>query len=255
MKILKQEMYELAGELRKIYQKKINNTHIWASIAYEAINVASANVEILSSSTFKVPSRSVSKTKEISRSKESLEEVLNAAADIDFNYSIFTFIVAQIEAFLSDLVRGVLRIDKRRLKIRVQGIDHTNKIDIAEIIDSNDIDEVLELIIKKELISIFYASPEKQFEYLEKVLNIKIDEKLFELFDKWKEYKATRDIIIHNSGIANEVYLKKSGNKAKWTEGEKVVIEQDYLNSLVAESKSLVGKICSAIQAKNKIKK
>ena len=249
---MKKELYELAGDLRGTYQKKINNTHIWASIAYEAINVASANTEILSSKTFKVPSRSASKTRSIWRTKETLEEILNSAADTDFNYSIFTFIVAQVEAFLSDLISGVLRIDKRRLKTKVPGIDHTNKIDISEIIDSDDIDDIIEQIIKKELVGIFYASPEKQFEYLEKVIGISIDDKLSDLASKWKEYKATRDIIIHNSGVANEVYVKKAGDHAKWKDSESIVVDQDYLNSLVADSKSFIGKICTAIQKKNK---
>jgi hypothetical protein len=249
---MKTKLYELAGDLRTAYQKKINNTHILASIAYEAINVASANTEIISSKKFNVPSRSASKTRSITRTKEKLEEILNSAADTDFNYSIFTFIVAQVEAFLSDLISGVLRIDKRRLKTRVSGIDHTNKLDISEVIDSESIDDVIDHIIKKELVGIFYASPEKQFEYLEKVIGISIDEKLSELIQKWKEYKAARDIIIHNSGVINELYLKKAGDQARWEQGDNLVVDQDYLNSLVAESKSLIGKICTAVQKKNK---
>jgi hypothetical protein len=252
MDTMKKELYELAGELRGVYQKKINDTHIWASIAYEAINVASANTEILSSKNFKVPSRNSSKMREISRSKESLEEILNSAADRDFNYSIFTFIVAQVEAFLSDLIAGVLRIDRRRIKTKVPGIDHTNKVDVSEIIDLDTMDEVVEKIIQKELMGVFYASPEKQFEYLEKILGIPIDEKTSELIDKWKEYKAARDIIIHSSGVVNQLYIKKSGEYSKWEVGDTISVSLEYLNGFVAESKSLIGKICSAIQKKNK---
>ena len=250
--IMNESLHQLAGTLRKTYHKKLNDTHIWASVAFEAINVASANTEFLSSETFRVPSRRFDRLKTISRSPERLEEILNEAADKDFNYSIFTFLVAQVEAFLVDLITGVLRIDIRRLKTKVAGVDHTTKIDVATVLELDDYASIIDAIIEKEIGNIFYASPAKQNEYLERVIGIEFTDRLQVLSKSWIEFKATRDLIVHNSGVCNELYLQKTTGFSRWNLGEPVVVDQDYLNSLVAESKSYIGKLCSSIQIQSK---
>jgi hypothetical protein len=249
---MKNEIYSLAGHLRTTYHRKINNTHIWTSIAHDAIAVASVDPSILSSGKFSVPSKSGKRVRTIKRTRSDLEAVLQTAESTDFYHLVHTYIVAQVEAFFSDLIAGVLRIDKRRLKTKVSGVDHISKIEITEVIDASDIDEIIEGIIEKELVGIFYASPVKQREYLEKAIGIKKDDRIEPLFGKWFEYKATRDIIVHNSGLVNDLYIKKAGSNAVWGVGDDVELDQKYLSALVADSKSLIGKICSSIQRKNK---
>jgi len=75
---------------------------------------------------------------------------------------------------------------------------------------------------------------------MEKVLSIKIDETLW---DNWFESKATRDLIVHNSGIINKIYLEKAGTVARGKSGEKIVIDKKYFESTCVLIKSLVGKI------------
>ena len=95
------------------------------------------------------------------------------------------------------------------------------------------------------MISLFYARPSAQFEYLEKVTSVVLDD---ELKDKWIENKATRDLIVHNSGLINKLYIKKSGNSARGKEGDRIVVDKQYLEASMANMKSLIGKICSQIQ-------
>jgi hypothetical protein len=103
------------------------------------------------------------------------------------------------------------------------------------------------------LSNIFYSSPEKQFEYLQRVVGIEVDERIEILFNKWKEYKATRDLIVHNHGIINEVYLFKADKNARGSIGDSVVITDEYIDTLVAESKSLIGSITTSLQRQNKV--
>ena len=161
--------------------------------------------------------------------------------------------VAQFEAFQSDLISRILKIDKRRLKIRINGIDHVNKIDVSNILDVDSYDVVIENIIQKELSNIFYASSSKQNEYLQKIIGIEFDDRLNELSEKWIEYKATRDLIVHNAGIVNKKYLNKVGDMARWRLDEQVIVDEKYLNGFIAESKSFIGKICTSVQKKNKV--
>jgi|GEM_PF-3409443 len=251
------EVYQLAGKLRATYQKKINNTYIWTSIAFSAIDEVSKNDDFLIKENFKVPSNrakvnTIKKNKNINRSKEELSKILTTALEEDFNYSILTYIVAQVEAFFNELTYGILKIDKRKLKTRIQGINHTMSINVDDIINATEIDDLIDDLINRELISIFYASPKKQLEYLKKVLDMPFDNKLENLFNHWIELKASRDIIVHSSGIINDIYLNKSGDYSRGKKGEKLIINTEYRNSLIANSKSLVGKLCSVLQQHNK---
>lgn len=250
---MKNELHKLAGALRNDYQKKINNTFIWSSLARDAIIDASKNNDFLEKEKVKVPTKQAGRTKTITRKKADLVNILDSAGRQDFNYSVHTYIVAQAEAFFSDLIKGVLKTDRRKLKIRVQGIEHTKKIDVDDVLDYASIDEAIDDIINRELVSIFYASPEKQFEYLQRVIGVQVDERLETLFNRWKEYKATRDIIVHNHGIINDTYLAKARDNARGRPGETISVTKDYLDTLVAEVKSLIGRICSSIQKQNKV--
>src|SRR3546814_7747594 len=74
----------------------------------------------------------------------------------------------------------------------------------------------------------------------------KLDEALSR---KWFEVKATRDIIVHNSGIANDTYLKKAGDLHRVGDGQQLPVDADYFADTLSSMKSLIGKISSKIQS------
>lgn len=55
------------------------------------------------------------------------------------------------------------------------------------------------------------------------------------------ECKATRDIIVHNAGIINKIYIEKTGSNARGIIGEEIVIDKLYFENLLVLSKSLIG--------------
>ena len=236
-----------AGELRAKYQKKINDTFIWASLALDALRQAATNHDFLDKEDFAVPSTRKGKT--IRRTKRDLVRIFKEAVANDFNYTVFTYLVAQTEAYLSDMICTVLKTDHRRLKTRIQGIDHVKKIDADEGLDAANLTELIEGLIEKEMVSLFYASPEKQFEYISKVLGAEIDT---DVINKWKEYKACRDLIVHNSGIINSVYISKVGAAARGVAGEQIKVDAKYLGRAIADMKAMIGRISTRIQKKNK---
>lgn len=153
--------------------------------------------------------------------------------------------MAQFEAFLFDIIKEILLDDIRKIKITVCGINFCKNIDINEVIDSSNKEEIINTIINKNLASLFYAAPKQQLEYLNKIAGIS---ELEELFNNWIEIKATRDLIIHNQGFVNQVYLEKSGNKARQVLNKKIPIDDVYFKQTLANIKSLIGKITSKIQ-------
>lgn len=248
---MKEELYTMAGNLRKKYQKKINDTCFWSSIARDAIIEASKNENFLNNETISIPTKK-NKVKVVKRKKNDLLEILSLAENKEFNFSIHIYIVAQVEAFLSDLIKEILKIDKRRLKTKVQGINHIKNLDVNIILDSSSLDDIINELIDFELNSVFYASPEKQLEYLQKVIGLTVNARIEELFNKWKEYKATRDIIVHNNGVINDTYLFKVHTHSRGNDGEEILVDKEYINLLIIDSKSLIGQITSSIQKENK---
>jgi hypothetical protein len=67
------------------------------------------------------------------------------------------------------------------------------------------------------------------------------------------EMKAARDLLIHNAGIVNKIYLDKAGVKARHAAGDKVVIDQPYFDECWDLAKKLVDGISAA--AKQRLSK
>ena len=90
-----------------------------------------------------------------------------------------------MESFFYDLLQGILLIDNRLIKIKTNKIKFIESMDVNYILDNNDYQTVIKKVIESNLISVFYASPDKQIEYIQKVFSIEFDEKLTQYFEKW----------------------------------------------------------------------
>ena len=71
-----------------------------------------------------------------------------------------------------------------------------------------------------------YKSPREFAEEFEKYTGIKLLEQ--PAFHKYIELKATRDVYIHNSGTANNIYLTKAGTLSRVRVGESLPITIQY---------------------------
>lgn len=71
-----------------------------------------------------------------------------------------------------------------------------------------------------------YKSVGEWFAYLERL----VSKCKFSDADLGKiaEAKATRDLLVHNAGIANKIYLQKAGQFARYKVGEEVGVDGDY---------------------------
>lgn len=237
------ELHKRVGELRNVLQRDLNNIYIWTSLSRNALDKARADEGFTLQKRFRVPS--TVKNKEIERTPEELRQIADRAVSKEIFFSVFVYAVAQVEAFVGDLLLELLRFDNRRLKTRIKGIDHTSKIDLSDLVDSSSREELIEDVIRKELTSIFYAAPSLQMEYFEAVTGVKLPN---DSVASWIEAKATRDIIVHNSGVANSTYLRKADTKARAKDGEELPMNEAYFSSALADMKSFVGKVSSAIQ-------
>ena len=92
-----------------------------------------------------------------------------------------------------------------------------------------------------------YASPAEYFKHLEEILSFTIDDdsKL-----KYIELKAARDLLVHNAGIINDVYILKVGDQARGARGELVRINKTYFNSVTVIAKKLIESIFKQLYTK-----
>ena len=129
--------------------------------------------------------------------------------------------VSIFESWFFDILRLILK-DKNRLNKK-------KKIDVSAIIECASIEEVVMKIVDVELNELKYQKPADWFDYLNKFVNITgpSEDEILEI----SEIKASRDIIVHNDGVCNEIYIGKSFTKSRGVIGTPLCFDHDYVFS------------------------
>lgn len=131
--------------------------------------------------------------------------------------------------YFENTISKILRTDFRKHPGRMSLENKTVAYSILEM--SEDIQDVKNHLIDVEVNNLMYKSAEDWISYLKK--NLKLDlnyvtEKLPEL----KEIICRRNIIVHNDGIVNNIYLSqvKENNIQK---GDKITVSREYINDAI----------------------
>lgn len=102
-------------------------------------------------------------------------------------------------------------------------------------------EELYENVIRDKLLQLMYASPADYFGYLKNALGIEL---IKDLMEDYIEIKATRDLLTHSQGYLNEIYVQKSGSKARVTDlQQRIPLPSDYFKLSIGIMKRLVGDI------------
>ena len=130
----------------------------------------------------------------------------------------FQQFVSTFEDFLFDLLRLWLAIHPASLSDK--------SLKFGTVLKAGDIATVTLAVIDKELNELKYERVADWFAYLEKL--VKLGCPTPEEIEALAEMKASRDILVHNKGIVNAVYVSKSGSKARYKDGENLEISEPY---------------------------
>ena len=239
------ELKEQLSSLRIEKQSFLNDTHLWVNVARNAIRDLPGEKLV-----FQVP-KAGKPLKNTMISRKNREIVVDRIVKKDIFNSAFVTIITSIEDYLNKIMKLILQFDSRRLKFTIPEVKMITNISVIEFID-NSRDDMIDKIIKQRLESLFYASPQKQLEYLDKSLGIKLEE---ELWGKWIESKARRDLVVHNGGVVNDIYLKKAGKFALLNLGNQAIIDEDYFRNTIADLKRMVGTIDRLVKEEYNIPK
>ena len=100
------------------------------------------------------------------------------------------------------------------------------QLDFREVLDAPDKDAVTLQVVNRELNEIAYKRPKEWFAYLDG--KVKLGCPTDAEIDKIAEAKASRDVLVHNRGVASKTYESKAGNLARYQEGQRIDIPEHY---------------------------
>lgn len=223
-------------------QKFLNNICYLLSISINSISNLTKDIPEEGIDIITAKSGNSGTLKTVHRKKDKVLSMIEEFKNKDIYFSLFVYMVSSVEDYFTNIMKTILMSDKNRIKCVVQGMNANKTYDVNDIINKKSIDEVLHDLINQRIMSVMYASPRIQQEYFKKALGIEVDENLWKI---WFEIKATRDIIVHNSGRINEQYIMKAEDLSRGELGKEIVIDNDYFFSTIGNIKYIIGKISS----------
>ncbi len=152
----------------------------------------------------------------------------------------FQRFVAIFETFFFDFLRVLLAHNPRRLGRK--------QVDFAIVLAAPDREAIVFAVIDKELNELKYERVRVWFDYLETTIHLGCptpDE-----VEGLAEIKASRDVLEHNAGVANAIYLAKAGARARHAIGEVIEISDAYLLASWSLLRKVVGDVSSAALAR-----
>jgi hypothetical protein len=230
---------------RKVYRlhlafvRKINDVHIFAQQAIPLLEEARNTYE---SSSHKKDRRyyvpSINRTKFARRTDKELKVVYERFIASELFENLIVTAVSQFESMLFEVLGLVIRSYPQKLTLNVQGIQVERNVPVELLLQLDNLENVLVEVIRRRINAVSYASPKAYLEYLNAVAGIKTSDPAF--LD-YVEIKATRDIIVHNGGIINEIYIQKAGEKSRGILNDRLTIDSEYFDHCVATLKRISG--------------
>jgi len=147
---------------------------------------------------------------------------------------------ATFQKFVSLFDDFVLSLIRRWLSYFPQTLEG-KKVDAGVIFSASTLEEVRQQIIDRHILDLAYGKLSDVLGNLKALVNIKRPRK--DEIEKLTEIKASRDVLEHNHGIANAIYVEKAGAKKRFADGERLEIDEPYH----LESWQLIHKVVSDI--------
>ena len=148
----------------------------------------------------------------------------------------FQDFVSQFERFVFEFLRAWLTEYPDSLS--------GNQLKFAIVLDASDKDEIIADVVEKEILGLAYKRVADWFVYLEK--KAKLGYPTQEQIEHLAEIKAARDILVHNNGVANAIYVDKSMGRARFAEGDRLTLTENYHRASWDLMKQVVSDVANA---------
>jgi hypothetical protein len=188
---------------------------------------------------FRVPSKK-GRVGVAKRNRTELSALFNRFANQELYENLLVSSVSRFEFYLSDVIGEFLRHFPKKLSIGPKGGDSGKQVPIQLLVDADDLDDLRNDVVDLRLQAIFHAEPKEYCTYFNAVseLGISLDD-----FGQFFEVKATRDLIVHNSLLVNDLYIKKAGERSRGGIGDKLKVRREYFEDALSAMKTLSSSI------------
>lgn len=219
--------------------KKINDFYIEVQLTIDAL--ISLQSELSSSEhkrSYLVPGIKGGQKSVLRRTTDILNYIDRRVSYSEYAQSI-VFIVAIMEDYISDVLLSILMAYPRKILVSAKGNQSEYSVNLRDVIDSKGIEDILFNRAQSRINEAMYASPKQYAAYFEKVTGFDLGPNL----DTYIELKATRDLLVHNEGIINQIYLGKAGALARGEKGTSIVVDAIYFEKSVRALKNISSSI------------
>jgi hypothetical protein len=228
--------------------KKLNDILVETAISVEGLTGALEDIVVKiadgeTSYRLRVPNKNA-KSIPIKRNLRSLRN------DIEYNIASkeyvksLVFIIIILEEYLSSNIIRILTADPRKLLISTKGNQigpgGTYAVEMRDLLDAGSLEAIIRQRAEQRARDAMYAAPKQYIAYFTSVTGIQIDDAVWE---RYVEIKATRDLYVHGDGTVNDIYIEKTGERARYTKGEKAVVDAAYFDSAASCLKSLMSNV------------
>jgi len=218
---------------------KLNDVHIFIQQAVPLLEAGRSKFEV---STHKKNRRYyvpvVGRTKFARRKDKEVKAIYDRFITRELYENLIVTAVSQFESFVFDVLRLIITEYPQKLTLSIKGVETNREVPLEVLLRSDNLKDVINEVIDKRLNTISYAPPKAYLEYLSHIVGVETTDPAFLNFI---EIKATRDLIVHNSCIINEVYLSKVGDRKRGEIGETVIIDASYFDHCIATLKRVSG--------------
>lgn len=226
------EPYDYAGAILSKYSsfnRKLNNAAVFIALALPILTKAEPIAADRKARGFKVPT--TTGFGNIIRKNSEVKAIYEQGISRQIFESYLLTAVSQFETLAFDILELVLLAHPIKLLQPSEDGKNQNKgaemsVSFKSVVNESR-DEIIKAKIKAKLLNVSYAKPADYLAYIKKITNAETDTLLFH---RYIEIKATRDIVVHNGGIANEIYKEKVGKYARANVGELLTVDEAYFN-------------------------
>lgn len=142
--------------------------------------------------------------------------------------SLFVSLISQYDAFLTRLMRAIYEIKPDVLN------GSERNLTFSQLVEMETIENAREFIIDKEIDTLLRKSHSEQFDYLEKLLGLKLRECL-PIWQTFIEITERRNLLVHCDGVVSNQYVKNClEHKCKIDKikvGERLGAEPQYFSN------------------------
>jgi hypothetical protein len=152
----------------------------------------------------------------------------------------FQQFISIFENFFQELLRLWLLAYPMSLESR--------QVEFRAVLQAPDKEAIAQLVVNKELNEVLYDRPPEWFKYLNE--RAKLGCPSPDEISRIAEAKASRDVLVHNRGIANKVYESKADKLARYKDGERLDIPEQYHRATWELIRKIIADIAAAAIAK-----